>query len=332
MAKRARAKPEGGNLSILVKKRASFFDMLNKEAERVNEHETVQAMQDFLARYALGPAFRWPQLYAAVGYSPRHADRLFCRAVGMTPRAYVQAMRLSQSAARLRESGQTVLDVALESSFESHEGFTRAFQSRFHVTPQAYRKRPVAIPLFIPYPVLHADRLRHQKEETMMDANLFLCTVTPQQRPARKLIYQPAQHAVDYLSYCEEKGCEWEGLLNSIPEKFDTAALLELPPQLVPQGACAIAAGVEVPADYAAPLPAGYETALLEPCVMLYFQGAPYEQEEAFCEAIEGVYQAVNAYDAARYGYRFARQLAPLFNFGADSKTGARLAVPAETV
>ena len=165
-----------------------------------------------------------------------------------------------------------------------------------------------------------------------MDHTLFLCTVTPQQRPARKLIYQPAQNATDYLSYCEEKGCAWEGLLNSIPEKFDTAALLELPPQLVPQGACAVAAGVEVPANYAAPLPAGYETALLEPCVMLYFQGAPYEEEAAFCDAIEGVYRAVEGYDAPRYGYRFARHLAPMFNFGAEPKTGARLAVPAEKV
>lgn len=297
----------------------------------MNGHETVQAMQDFLAAHALEPGFEWRQLYAAVGYSPRHADRLFSRAVGMTPRAYVQAMRLSQSAVKLLDSDEKVLEVALDSSFDSHEGFTRAFHSRFHVTPQAYRKKPVPIPLFIPYPVLHADILRHQKKENdPMNSDLQICTVIPRQRPARKLLYQPAQKAVDYMSYCEEKGCEWEGLLNSIPEKFDAAALLELPAYLVPAGACAIAAGVEVPADYNAPLPAGYETALLEPCVMLYFQGAPYENEEKFCEAIEAVYRAVDLYDAERYGHRFARECAPLFNFGAEAKMGARLAVPAQ--
>ena len=43
--------------------------------------------------------------------------------------------------------------------------------------------------------------------------------ITAKERNKRKLIYLPSKNAQDYFSYCEEVGCEWEGLLNSIPEK-----------------------------------------------------------------------------------------------------------------
>lgn len=69
-----------------------------------------------------------------------------------------------------------------------------------------------------------------------MNHNLNLCMITAKERPKRKLIYLPSRKAKDYLSYCEEIGCEWEGLLNSIPEKFDMAALLELPDFFITEG------------------------------------------------------------------------------------------------
>lgn len=52
------------------------------------------------------------------------------------------------------------------------------------------------------------------------------------------------------MTYCGEMGCDWEGLLNSIPEKLDLAALLTLPRPLIRPGTSGCAAGVEVPADY----------------------------------------------------------------------------------
>ena len=62
---------------------------------------------------------------------------------------------------------------------------------------------------------------------------------------------------------------------------------------------------------------------------MLYFQGEPYENEEDFCKAIESTYTAIGKYNPTLYGYKFAYDIAPSFNFGADTRTGARLAVPA---
>ena len=155
-----------------------------------------------------------------------------------------------------------------------------------------------------------------------------ICTVTPVTRPKRKLIYLPSHAATGYFDYCEEMGCEWEGLLNSIPEKFDAAALLELPDFLQTEGESKIASGVEVPLDYEKPLPDGYKVAELGECIMLYFQSEPYENPDDFPTVIGQVLKAAEKYDFERYGYKLANQLAPTFNLGADPKIGARIAIP----
>lgn len=293
---------------------------------------TVQRMQDYISEAAEGEAFDFDRMYADTGYSRRHADRLFKAMTGKTPKEYVTAVRLSKSTSRLAESKANILDIALDSCFQSHEGFTRAFQHLFAASPRQYRDGQKLIPLFVQYPVSHYHPLLNYKEEANMEKNVSLCMITPKDRPERKLIYLPSKGAEEYLSYCEEMGCEWEGLLNSITEKFDVAALLELPDRLVKPGYSKIAAGVEVPASYEGQLPEGYEVADLAECTMLYFQSEPYENEEDFCEAIEGVYAAIEKYQPALYGYAFAYDIAPGFNFGAEAATGAKLAVPAKKI
>ena len=161
-----------------------------------------------------------------------------------------------------------------------------------------------------------------------MEKTSAVVTVTPILRPRRKLIVLRAERAAEYLSFCEEMGCEWMGLFNSIPEKIDTCALVELPAHLVKAGTSPVAAGVEVPDGYdPAKVPAGYEMVQLEAGELLYFQTAPYEDEEAYCEAIDRALEAVESYEPARYGFAYDPD-APKFNYGAEGATGARLALP----
>jgi AraC family transcriptional regulator len=291
--------------------------------------KAVQFMQDYIQEHSQDMDFSIEKMCRDVGYSRRHAERLFKGCLGSTLQEYVNAVCLTQSAAELQETEKSIVEIAMNSHFQTHEGFTRSFRKRFSVTPSEYREKRMAIPLFVSYPISQYAALLQYKEDVEMNNDMVLCMVTPQERPKRKLIYLTSRKAGDYLSYCEEVGCEWEGLLNSIPEKWDTAALIELPPYLVEEGGSPVAAGVEVPLDYAKELPASYRVAELPECTMLYFQSAPYEKEEDFCQAIENTYAAIGKYDPERYGYRFAYDLAPSFNFGADAATGARLAVPA---
>ena len=157
-----------------------------------------------------------------------------------------------------------------------------------------------------------------------------IVTVTVVERPARKLILQRAKKTTggNYFDYCEEMGCEWHELFNNISEKLDSVALLTLPTNLIKLGTTDTAAGVELPIDYAKSILKGYDIIDLPPCSMLFFQGMPFEDDKDYRQAIDIVEQAIIFYQPEQYGFRYAPELAPLFNFGASAKTGARKAVP----
>ena len=158
--------------------------------------------------------------------------------------------------------------------------------------------------------------------------NNRICTVTFIHRPKRKLIFLPAQSGTDYWSYCQERGCDWEGLLSSIPSKLDMPALLFLNPAIVPQGFSNCAAGIEVANGYTGKIPTGYLLAELEAGEMLYFQSEPYTDEQAYTQAIEEVFTAYENYDPETFGYQYDKEIAPTFNFGAFKELGARIGFP----
>lgn len=294
----------------------------------MNDIEVVVAAQEYIKAHHNDNDFCLEMVCNSIGYSRRQFDRLFQKHMKITLSEYINAVVLSASAEKLLGADSSVIDVALDSHYQSHEGYTRSFAKRFSVTPKEYRKNRIAIPLFTQHPANHYHIL---KEGHAMD-NATICTVTPVNRPKRKMIYLTSKSATDYLSYCEEVGCDWEGLLNSIREKFDTAALIDLPDSLQENGISKIAAGVEVPIDYEKPLPEGYRVAELPECVMLYFQSEPYDNPDDFGKYIGLVFKAIENYNLERYGYRSATSIAPTLYLGAEPEIGARVAIPVECI
>lgn len=290
----------------------------------MNDLDAVVLAQEYIKNHYIDDDFTIDNVCKFVGYSRRQIDRLFIKHIGKTVSEYINAIVLSGSAERLLNTNRNVIDVAFDSHFNSHEGYTRSFAKQFSITPDEYRKCKIAIPLFTQHPANHYYIL---KEGQTMN-NTSICTVTPVNRPKRKLIYLPSKSATDYFSYCEEVGCDWEGLLNSIPEKFDTASLIDLPDFLVKDGISKVAAGVEVPIDYDKPLPGGYKITELEECIMLYFQSEPYENPDDFGDRIGQVFKAIENYNLERYGYKSASDIAPTLNLGAEPEIGARVAIP----
>ncbi len=73
-------------------------------------------------------------------FSRRQFHRLTVQLIGETPGAHQRRLRLDRAAWLLLTSRATILDIALETGWESHETFTRAFRTRFGVTPSSFRK------------------------------------------------------------------------------------------------------------------------------------------------------------------------------------------------
>ena len=74
-----------------------------------------------------------------VGFSAYHFHRIFREILGEPVKEYVRRLRVERAAYRLKISEETILKVALDAGFKTHESFTRAFQRKFGITPNEFR-------------------------------------------------------------------------------------------------------------------------------------------------------------------------------------------------
>jgi transcriptional regulator GlxA family with amidase domain len=82
-----------------------------------------------------------PALAVRAYMSPRNFARAFKREVGMTPAAYVEALRVERARALLETAGESVEQVARRCGFGTVETMRRVFRRRLGVSPGDYRER-----------------------------------------------------------------------------------------------------------------------------------------------------------------------------------------------
>lgn len=81
----------------------------------------------------------------AVSYSYYHFHRYFQAVMGETVGSYIRSRRLTQAALELITTDKNIMDIAVSLRFESHEAFTRAFKTRYKMTPKQYRTNGVNV-------------------------------------------------------------------------------------------------------------------------------------------------------------------------------------------
>ena len=81
-------------------------------------------------------------LAARLGYSEFHTTRKFKEIAGVSLRDYLRLRRLAFALKEVRDSSRSLLDIAVDYGFSSHEAFTRAFKSAYGLTPSQYRRDP----------------------------------------------------------------------------------------------------------------------------------------------------------------------------------------------
>jgi AraC family transcriptional regulator len=278
--------------------------------ERWEIIDAIQRMQNYMNENIHSP-ISLSDLAKAAGYSQWHAARIFKELTGKSPFEYLRALRLSKAALYLRDNQPKIIDVAFDFVFDSHEGFTRAFNKQFGISPKKYSENPVPIQLFMPHRIRDY-YLTTQKGEQDMSEKKSTNTVFVQvvERPQRKLILKRGIQASDYYEYCDELGYEvWE-MLTSIKEAMFEPVGMWLPNNLIKPGTSKYIQGVEVPQNYMGELPEGYEIIELPPCKMMVFQGEPYDNER-FEDAIDELWDVIKKYNPALYGFEWADEDAP---------------------
>jgi AraC family transcriptional regulator len=311
-------------ITMQVKPFSSPDDILTSQGENMDHLENIKAverMQSYIETHLHLP-ITLHMLADAAGYSPWHAAKVFKALTGKSPFDYMRALRLTRAALRLRDEEVKVVDVAFDFVFDSHEGFTRAFSKQFGITPSEYSMNRTPIKMFMPSNVrevyLALQKGEFQMSESMKTNSIFVQVVD---RPARKLILKRGIKAADYYAYCEEVGCEVWDVLTEIKGALYEPIGMWMPQNLIQPGTSIYTQGVEMPADYSGPVPAGYELISLPPCKMMIFQGQPYDDKD-FEEAIGSLWETIKSYNPEIYGFKWADEDGPRFQLAPQGYRG----------
>ncbi len=99
----------------------------------------VAEMLEQLPRHISHPT-ALSDLARQAGYTPQHLNRLFRRALGITPLQHLGRMRMERAASLLAEGRWTVAAVARQVGFDDPYYFSRLFKQHFGRGPSRYRE------------------------------------------------------------------------------------------------------------------------------------------------------------------------------------------------
>ena len=259
--------------------------------------KAVRLMQDYISKH-IDEDISIDDLAKEVSFSTSYARKIFSKALGMTPAVYVRRLKLTESALRLRDEKCQILDVAYDMGFGSVDGYQRAFRREFGCNPKEYSTSPIPIWLFTPSLITDSERNVSNMSEIR---NVFIQVI---EKPARKVIIKRGIKATEYFSYCEEVGCDVWGLLKSIKSISGEPVCLWLPKELRKPVTNEYVQGVEVEADYAGPVPEGFEIIDLPSATYLLFRGEPFDDEN-YVAAINEIWDAEEKYNPEFIGFEW---------------------------
>ncbi|NLD98151.1 MAG: helix-turn-helix transcriptional regulator, partial [Synergistaceae bacterium] len=166
------------------------------------------------------------RLSCRLGYSEFHTTRKFKEISGMQFREYLRRRKLAFALKEVRDSEKSLLDIAFDYGFSSHEAFTRAFKGTYDVAPGEYRKNPR--PVVLRTKINPFDRYFLGLGEIGMmkstdDVKIYCVTI-----PAHKFLHIKNYESNGYWDFWQKQSripgqdCETIcGLLDSIRGKLD---------------------------------------------------------------------------------------------------------------
>lgn len=104
-----------------------------------NENLIAKAV-DYVKRHATDKEITVQEIASHAGFSMDYFNRIFLSHTGFTAMSYVSYIRLKKALELLRNTNKSLLDIALEVGYDSHEGFLKAFKKEYDITPSEYRR------------------------------------------------------------------------------------------------------------------------------------------------------------------------------------------------
>lgn len=260
-----------------------------------------------------------------LGYSEFYTTRKFKEISGMQFRDYLRHRKLAFALKEVRDSEKSLLQIAIDYGFSSHEAFTRAFKRAYGVTPSEYRRNPT--PVVLRTKINPFDRYLLGLGEIGMikstdEVKSYFITI-----PAHKFLHIKNYESNGYWDFWQKQnqipGQDYEticGLLDSIKGKLDDAGGSEpncgsgqimayindpngrLCDWGIPRTECW---GVRLPSDYTGEVPPQLFLMDVPEAEYVVFEHGPFDYEQENRSVEEKIERAMATFDFAGTGYHF---------------------------
>lgn len=274
------------------------------------------------------------------GYSESHFSRRFRQVSGMQFRDYLRYRKLAFALRHLRDTDNSVLQIALDHGFSSHEAFTRAFREAYGLTPSEYRKHPVPVALrtiLRPFDCYLMENGQTGMTSTQGRVKTYFVTI-----PAHKFLHIKNYESIGYWDFWQKQSlipgqdCETIcGLLDSIPDKLDDLGgdeansgsgqimgFINDPAGRICSWGIPLAEcyGVRLPLDYNGPVPPQMLLMEVPEGDYIVFEHGPFDFETENSAVEEAMEQAMREFDYSASGYHLDLKPGRVFYFYHDCK------------
>lgn len=274
------------------------------------------------------------------GYSESHFSRRFRQVSGMQFRDYLRYRKLAFALRQLRDTDNSVLQIALDHGFSSHEAFTRAFREAYGLTPSEYRKHPVPVALrtiLRPFDCYLMENGQTGMTSTQGQVKTYFVTI-----PAHKFLHIKNYESIGYWDFWQKQSlipgqdCETIcGLLDSIPDKLDDLGgdeansgsgqimgFINDPAGRICSWGIPLAEcyGVRLPLDYNGPVPPQMLLMEVPEGDYIVFEHGPFDFETENSAVEEAMEQAMREFDYSASGYHLDLKPGRVFYFYHDCK------------
>ena len=239
-----------------------------------------------------------------------HLYRLFSSLTGMTIKEYIRLRRMAKAVVEVRNSNNSIIDVAVKYGFQSQESFTRVFNRLYGITPGEYRKtgKPV---LLLEKKEIMQDFIHKAAHESISDGNVKVLNINIY------TIYKPAhiwiakinrEKRKDFYEDCEKKGLM--KIINEIPSEMRYGG--GFIPVDTPEGMI-VSYGKEVPDDYNGYIPDFCEVFHFPASKYIVFNYPPYPQED-HGSVVKSVFSGMNKFKPEEHGFKWSSLRLPVYN------------------
>ncbi|MDE7293365.1 MAG: helix-turn-helix transcriptional regulator [Oscillospiraceae bacterium] len=273
-----------------------------------------------------------------LGYSEFYISRKFREISGMHFRDYLRHRTLAFALKEVRDTSKSLLDIALDHGFSSHEAFSHSFKDAYGITPSKYRDNPVPVVLrtiIKPFDCYLVSIGGTSVANTEKDVKVYFVTI-----PAHKYLHIRNYESIGYWDFWQKQnlilGQDYDticGLLDSIKGKLDDMggsdansgsgqimAFINEPTGRICSWGIPLAEsyGVRLPADYSGEVPEQMQIMDVPEGEYIVFEHGPFDFQTQNMTVEEKIEEAMRAFDYEKSGYCLDTTQGRMFYFYHD--------------